>query len=449
MFESLLANLLTTRAAQFIKHIPQEQLRVGVWRGEIVLDDLELRPDCLDGLGLPLTLVAGYVGSLRISIPWSSLGTRPVVAELERLHLVVRLQVADAGLASAGLMSACAGGAGQARRYLAVRDCSLCAWQENTDACSQDSAALAAEMSKQAAIMAAELAKRSNGSSSSPGWLTSILVNKIINLLQVRVLDMHIRIEAEPIVSGGPAVAIGIVCHEVCSRNNQAVVGQQTLQVRGLCVYWDRDIELVNLPPEAALGEVAALFEAWASAGKAESLPSVHEDDDGDIFYVAPSDDAASSLVQHHWVLQPCDVHVSGSFLVQDKSGFKLQVSVESLPVVLEVGQMWDMFRLLDWLQVVGIRKRHLHLRPRCSVSEDRGAWWRYALHATLHDLHKTRWRLAWADVRVHLGQRREYAHLYRLVLNNKASGQDRAQLAYLESQVPPVLALQPACAAC
>jgi hypothetical protein len=32
------------------------------------------------------------------------------------------------------------------------------------DACSQDSAAMAAEMSKQAAIMAAELAKRSNGS---------------------------------------------------------------------------------------------------------------------------------------------------------------------------------------------------------------------------------------------------------------------------------------------
>jgi vacuolar protein sorting-associated protein 13A/C len=93
MFESILANFLTSRAAQFIKHIPQEQLRVGVWRGEIVLDDLELRPDCLDGLGLPLTLEAGYVGSLRISIPWSSLGTKPVVAELERIHLVFRLQV--------------------------------------------------------------------------------------------------------------------------------------------------------------------------------------------------------------------------------------------------------------------------------------------------------------------------------------------------------------------
>ena len=277
-----------------------------------------------------------------------------------------------------------------------MHDRPLCGWQENIDACSQDSAAMAAEMSKQAAIMAAELAKRSNGSSSSPGWLTSILVNKIINLLQVRVLDIHIRIEADPIVSGGPSLAIGVVCQEVCSRNNQSVVGEQTLEVRGLCVYWDRDIDLVSLAEDAALGDVAALFETWASGGKAESLPSVHEDDDGDIFYVAPSDDAASSSVQHHWVLQPCHVHMSGSFLVQDKSQLKLQVSVESLPVVLEVGQMWDMFRLLDWLQVLGIRKRHLHLRPRCCVAEDRVAWWRYSFNATLLDLHKTRWRLSW-----------------------------------------------------
>ena len=93
MFESILANFVTSRAAQFIKHIPQEQLRVGVLRGEIVVDDLELRSDCLDGLGLPLSLEAGYVGSLRISIPWSSLGSKPVVAELERIHLILRLQV--------------------------------------------------------------------------------------------------------------------------------------------------------------------------------------------------------------------------------------------------------------------------------------------------------------------------------------------------------------------
>ena len=292
-------------------------------------------------------------------------------------------------------------------------------------------------MSKQAAIMAAELAKRSKGSSNSPGWLTSIVVNKIVNLLQVRVHDIHIRIEAEPIVSGGPSVAIGFLFHEMQSRSNQAVPGEQMLEVRGLSIYWDRDIEITKLD-EASLAEVSALFEAWGNGDKAESLPSVHEDDDGDIFYVAPSDDARSVSVQHHWVLQTCDVDISGSLPLQDKSDLKLLVRIQALPVVLEVGQMWDMFRLLDWLQVVAIRKRYLHLRPQARVSDDRAGWWRYAMRAVASDLAASRSRLTWAHVRVHLGQRREYAQLYRLVLNNRACAQDRTQLAFLESQVPP-----------
>ena len=308
--------------------------------------------------------------------------------------------------------------------------------QENLDACSQDAAATAAEMSKQAAIMAAELAKRSNVSSSSPGWLTSILVNKIIKSFQVRVHDVHIRVEVDAVVSGGPGAAIGLVCHSMCSRTQHSAAGQQMLEVRGLCMYWDRDMDMTCLG-DAPLAEVAALFDTWGCAEKAESLPSVHEDDDGDIFYVAPSDDGSSSTVQHHWVLQACDVDMSGSLLSHDKSQFNLLLTIHSIPLVLEVGQIWDMFRLLDWFQVVGIRKQHVHLRPREGVAEDTRGWWRYAVNATLQRLKARRWRLTWADLRVHLGQRREYSQLYRLVLKNKVCAQDRVQLAYLESQLP------------
>lgn len=307
--------------------------------------------------------------------------------------------------------------------------------QENLDADSQNAAATAAEMSKQAKIMAAELAKRSNGSSSSPGWLTSMLVNKMVNSFQVRVHDIHIRIEVDPEVSGGPSIAIGLVCESMGSSNNKSVAGQQMLKVHHLSVYWDRDVETTRLE-DPALAQVAALFDKWGSADKPESLPSVHEDDDGDIFYVAPSDDASPSAVQHHWVLQPTDIHVRGSFLAHDKSQMKIVVGVECIPLLMEVGQMWDMFRLLDWFQVVAIRKQHLHLRPRVPISEDAKGWWRYGINATVEQLKGNRWRLRWADMRVHLGQRREYASLYALLLKNSATAQDRTQLAYLESQV-------------
>ena len=280
--------------------------------------------------------------------------------------------------------------------------------------------------------MAAELAKRSTGSSSSsPGWLTSILLNKMMNSLQVCVNDVHIRIEADSVVSGGPPVAIGLLCQCISSRRDESGAGQQMLQVRGLSVYWDRDVEMMCLD-DPGLAELSALFDKWGKAAEtADSVPSVHEDEDGDIFYVAPSDQGSLSSVQHHWVVLPCDLDVRGSL-----SQCKLVVCSEALPVVLEVGQIWDIFRLLDWLEVVAIRSKYLHLRPRVSVWQDRRAWWQYATAAVLHDMRQRRWRLRWADVRVHLGQRREYAQLYQLVLANRASAQDRVQLEYLESQV-------------
>jgi hypothetical protein len=42
MFESFVANLLSSRASQFLKHVDNEKLRVGLWKGEVVLEDLEL-----------------------------------------------------------------------------------------------------------------------------------------------------------------------------------------------------------------------------------------------------------------------------------------------------------------------------------------------------------------------------------------------------------------------
>eukprot|EP00961_Rhodomonas_salina_P126779 1708738-Rhodomonas_salina.1 len=52
MFESLVANAISSRLSQVLKNIDAERLKIGIWKGEVVLKDLELRTDCLDGAGL-------------------------------------------------------------------------------------------------------------------------------------------------------------------------------------------------------------------------------------------------------------------------------------------------------------------------------------------------------------------------------------------------------------
>ena len=70
MLEGLVLNLLHKYLATYFCNVTREQLRIGVWAGQIVLTNLEARRDALDALQLPVRLRAGHIGKLRIRIPW-------------------------------------------------------------------------------------------------------------------------------------------------------------------------------------------------------------------------------------------------------------------------------------------------------------------------------------------------------------------------------------------
>ena len=50
--------------------------------GSIVLRDVTLRDDVLDGLGLPIALRGGVIGELELTIPWTKLKTESVVVKV-------------------------------------------------------------------------------------------------------------------------------------------------------------------------------------------------------------------------------------------------------------------------------------------------------------------------------------------------------------------------------
>jgi hypothetical protein len=55
-----------------------------------VLTNLRLKPGALDILNLPISVQHGYLGELRLKIPFSNLSSEPCVAELDRIFLVAR-----------------------------------------------------------------------------------------------------------------------------------------------------------------------------------------------------------------------------------------------------------------------------------------------------------------------------------------------------------------------
>ena len=46
----------------------------------------------LDALRAPIALDAGYIGSLRLKVPWTNLGEEAVVVEIDRVFLLENLE---------------------------------------------------------------------------------------------------------------------------------------------------------------------------------------------------------------------------------------------------------------------------------------------------------------------------------------------------------------------
>ena len=79
MFEWVFADVLGGYLEKYVVDFSSHNFRLAAWNGDIILKDLELRTDLLDTADLPVQVVRGRIGSLRIQVPWKSLWSAPVV----------------------------------------------------------------------------------------------------------------------------------------------------------------------------------------------------------------------------------------------------------------------------------------------------------------------------------------------------------------------------------
>ena len=57
--------------------------------GYVVLNNLELKPEAIDLLQLPVSLVRGYIGRIEFQIPWGNPGTKPTVVKVDQVYIAV------------------------------------------------------------------------------------------------------------------------------------------------------------------------------------------------------------------------------------------------------------------------------------------------------------------------------------------------------------------------
>uniref|UniRef100_A0A914Q3N0 Chorein N-terminal domain-containing protein n=1 Tax=Panagrolaimus davidi TaxID=227884 RepID=A0A914Q3N0_9BILA len=88
VFETLAADLLNSFLGDFVDNLDASQLNIGIWGGDVKLNNLEIKKSALDELDLPIKLKYGFLDKLVLKIPWKNLYTEPVITNIDGLYLI-------------------------------------------------------------------------------------------------------------------------------------------------------------------------------------------------------------------------------------------------------------------------------------------------------------------------------------------------------------------------
>ncbi|TQD96908.1 hypothetical protein C1H46_017513, partial [Malus baccata] len=81
-------HLLRRYLGEYVHGLSAEALRISVWKGDVVLKDLKLKAEALNSLKLPVTVKAGFIGTITLKVPWKSLGKEPVIVLIDRVFIL-------------------------------------------------------------------------------------------------------------------------------------------------------------------------------------------------------------------------------------------------------------------------------------------------------------------------------------------------------------------------
>jgi len=89
MFEALLEKILQSKLGRYLNGLDEKNLKVGVWSGNVIIENVSLKPTVFELFHFPIKLIYSYIGKISLKIPWKSLSSSPVEVLIENVYAVV------------------------------------------------------------------------------------------------------------------------------------------------------------------------------------------------------------------------------------------------------------------------------------------------------------------------------------------------------------------------
>ncbi|KAI3710546.1 hypothetical protein L2E82_40329 [Cichorium intybus] len=376
MLEDQVAHLLQRYLGNYVRGLSKEALKISVWQGDVELTNMQLKPEALNALKLPVRVKAGFLGSVKLKVPWSRIGQEPVLVYLDRIYLLAEPETQVEGHSEDAV---------QKTKKSRIHDMEM-------------------KMLESRQILTTEMNK---------SWLGSF-INTIIGNLKLSISSIHIRYEDLESNAGHPFAA-GVTLEKLYASTvdddgkEAFVTGgalellHKSVELERLAVYLDSDI----IP--------------WRLNKPWEDLKPSEWDQ---VFSFGTKDGKPASVLAHNhtYVLQPVTGNAQYSkprsdSSVRDQPLQKAAVSLDDVTICLSKSGYRDVLKLADNFSAFNQRLKYAHFRPLVPVKSDPKAWWKYAYKVVSDQIKKASGRMSWEQVLKYATIRKRYISLYASLL--------------------------------
>ncbi|KAK1591812.1 hypothetical protein Q3G72_014066 [Acer saccharum] len=405
MFEAHVLHLLRRYLGEYVHGLSVEALRISVWNGDVVLKDLKLKAEALNSLKLPVTVKAGFVGTITLKVPWKSLGKEPVVVLIDRVFILA--YPPDDG------------------RTLKEEDREKLLEAKLQQIEEAESATLEAKSrSKQGSVrllisvdvLLILLQPPENS------WLGSIIAT-IIGNLKISISNVHIRYE-DSITNPGHPFASGITLAKLAAVTMDEQ-GNETFDTSGALDKLRKSLQLERLALYHDCNSLPwKIDKRWEDLSPKEWIEMF---EDG---IKKPATDCgivSPRAMNRQYLVSPINgvlkYHRLGKQERNDPEipfeKASLEISDVSLTITEE--QYRDWIKLLEAISRYRTYVEVSHLRPVVPISEGPHLWWRYAAQAGLQQKRMC-YRFSWDRIQHLCQHRRRYIQLYASFLQQSST---------------------------
>lgn len=91
MFATIMESLLVKHLGKYLDGI-KNNMDISFISGNITIDNISLRPEFINELGLPFTLKFSHVSRILINVPWTSLKEKPTTVSVQGVYVLLSLK---------------------------------------------------------------------------------------------------------------------------------------------------------------------------------------------------------------------------------------------------------------------------------------------------------------------------------------------------------------------